>query len=90
MRASRSWTSAGDDRRGEKSRKLESAVTVGSDHHGDLDSLVAQSGDSPGPFAFDHGTPFEPQAKLGEKSDGLIERLHHDADVVHPLKVGFF
>jgi len=42
--------------------------------------------------------PYEPvrrdrdaiQAKLGEKSDGLIERFYRDADVIHPLKVRFF
>jgi hypothetical protein len=80
----------GDYRRGEKSRNLESAVAVGGDHHGDLDALCAQSGDTPGPFSFDHGSPFEPEAKLGEKSDGLIERFYRDADVIHPLKVRFF
>ncbi len=32
-------------------------------------------GDTPGPLSFDHASPFELQAKLGEKSDGLIERF---------------
>src|SRR5690606_3804568 len=54
---------------------------------GDLDALVAQPGDAPGPFSLDHGSPFELQAKLGEKSNDLIERLDHDAHVIHPLEV---
>ena len=62
----------GDYRRGEKSRKLKAAVAVGGDHHGDLDMLCAQSGDAPGPFSFDHASPFELQAKLGEKSDDPV------------------
>ena len=57
----------GDDGRGEKSRKLEPAVTVRRDHHGDLDVLIPQSGDAPGPLSFDGGSPFQCQAKLGEK-----------------------
>ena len=37
----------GDHRRREKSRELDSAVTVRRTHHGDLDALVAQPGDTP-------------------------------------------
>jgi hypothetical protein len=73
----------GDYRRGEKSRDLEPAVAIWGDHHGDLDALVAQSGDAPGPFSFDCVSPFELQAKLGEKRDGLIEGFYHDANIVH-------
>src|SRR5512135_3930583 len=76
----------GDCRRGEKARDLEPAVAVRGDHHGDLDALGAQSGDAPGPFAFDRGAPFELEAKLREKRDGGIEGFYHDADIVHPLK----
>jgi hypothetical protein len=36
----------GDDRRREKVRELEPAVAVRRSHHGDLDALVAQSGDA--------------------------------------------
>jgi hypothetical protein len=61
-------------------------VAVRGDHHGDLDALVAQSGDAPGPFSFDRSSPFELQAQLGEKRDGLIEGFYYDADIVHPLK----
>ena len=76
----------GDRRRRKKSRELEPAVAVRRPHHGDLDALVAQPSDAPGPLSFDHGSPLELEAQLGEKRDGDIERLHHDADVVHPLK----
>src|SRR5262249_44511596 len=57
----------GDHRRREKARELESAVAVRCAHHGDLDTLVAQSGDSPGPFSFDHGSPFELEAELAKE-----------------------
>jgi hypothetical protein len=73
----------GDYRWGKKSRNLESAVTVGSDHHGDLDALITQSSDASGPFSFNHGSPLKRQAKLGEKRDGVIEGFHRDADIVH-------
>ena len=57
----------GDDGRREESRKLEPTVAVGGDQHGDLDALGPQPGDAPGPLSFDHGSPFEFQAKLGEE-----------------------
>ena len=76
----------GDDGWGKESRKLEPTVTVWSDHHGDLDLLIPQSGDAPGPLAFDRASPFELEAELDEKRDRGVEGLHHDADVVHPLK----
>ncbi len=74
----------GDDGRGEETRELQAAVAVGRDHHGDLDALIAQSGDAPGPFAFDHGAPLNRQAKLGEEGDGVVEGFDDDADIVHP------
>ncbi|MND09034.1 hypothetical protein D3C83_320670 [compost metagenome] len=58
-------------------------MTVGRDHHGDLDALVAESGDASGPFSFDPGSSFELHPELGEEGDRLIEGFHHDADVVH-------
>src|SRR5215207_10125417 len=76
----------GDDGRGEESRKLEPTVAVWGDQHGDLDALGPQSGDAPGPVAFDRGSAFEFQAKLGEEGNGGIEGFYHDAYVVHPLK----
>ena len=76
----------GHDRRGEELRKLEPTVSVRGDQHSDLDVLIPQSGDAPGPFSFDRGSPFELQAKLDEEGDDGIERFYDDADVVHPLK----
>ncbi len=73
----------GDDRGAKKTRELEAAVAVGRDHHGDLDALIAQSGDASGPFPFNHGPPLEGQAELGEEGDGVIEGFHRDADIVH-------
>src|SRR5215510_2184958 len=60
-------------------------MTVGSDHHGDLDTLRTKSGDAPGPFSFDQGSPFQPEAKFGEELDGGIDVFHHDADVVRTV-----
>ena len=48
--------------------------------------MVAQSSDGPCPVSFDHGSPLELEAELGEKRDSGIKGFHHDADVVHPLK----
>jgi hypothetical protein len=62
--------------RGEKTRELEAAVAIGRDQHGDLDALITQSSDASGPFSFNHGSPLKRQAKLGEKSDGIIEGFH--------------
>src|SRR5690349_6259206 len=75
----------GDDGRAKESRKLEPTMTVWSNHHGDLDALLSQSGDAPSPLSFDGGSSFEFQTKLLEERDGIIERFHHDTDVVHPL-----
>ena len=51
---------------------------------GDLDAHVGQTGDAPRPVSVDRGSPFELEAELGKESDSRIERLHDDADVVHP------
>src|SRR5947209_4696057 len=74
----------GNDGRCEESRKLEPAVAVRRDHHGDLDALRLQARDAARPLPFDHRPPLEPQTQLGEERDGVIERLHDDANVVHP------
>jgi hypothetical protein len=76
----------GDHRRRDKSRELEPTVAVWRAHHGDLNALVAQSRDAPCPLAFYHGSPFELEAELSEKSESGIEGFHHDADVVHSCK----
>jgi hypothetical protein len=64
-------------------------VAIGRNHHSDLDSLVAQSGDAPGPFTLDQGSAFELQAKLFKKRDDLIERFDHDANIVHSAQFIF-
>jgi hypothetical protein len=76
----------GDDGRSKESRQLEPTMSVRGDQHGDLDALVPQTGDASGPFAFDHGSPLELQAELGEERDGGVEGFHDDAYVVHPLE----
>src|SRR5690606_1173828 len=58
-------------------------MTVGSDHHRDLDALRTKPGDAPSPFSFDQRSPFQPKAKLGEELNGGIDVFHHDADVIH-------
>ncbi len=75
----------GDDGRGEESRKLEPAMAVRGDEHGDLDVLIPQPGDAPSPLSLDGGSPFEFQAELDEEGYDGIEGFDDDADVVHPL-----
>ena len=75
-----------DGGRREKAGELEPAVTVGSAHHGNLDALIAQSGDTSGPFAFDRGPPFELEAELAEEVDRRSEVFDDDSDVVHPFE----
>src|SRR5690606_27813153 len=46
-----------DDRRPEEAGEFEPAVAVRRAHHGDLYMLVAQTGDTSGPLAFDFAPP---------------------------------
>ena len=55
----------GDYGRAEESRKLEPTVPVWGDQHGGLDALGLQSGDAPGPVAFDRGSAFDQVARNG-------------------------
>src|SRR4051812_49195324 len=73
-----------DRRRREKSGELEPAVAVRRTHHGDLDALVAQSGDAPCPLPFDRELPFELEAELAKELDHRREIVDDNADVVHP------
>jgi hypothetical protein len=71
-----------NDRWCKESRKLEPTVAVWNDQHGDLDALVFQSGDAPGPLSFDHGATFELDAEFGEECNGgdlttSSDRAHH-------------
>ena len=62
------------------------AVTVGSAHHGNLDALIAQSGDTSGPFSFDRGPPFELEAELAKEINRPSEVIDDDSYVVHPFE----
>jgi hypothetical protein len=74
----------GDGRRRAKVGKLDSAVAIGRAHHGNLDPLIGQSGNTSGPFFIDGGPPFEIEAKLAEEVDRLFEVIDDDPYVVHP------
>ena len=77
----------GDRRRRKKARELDLAVAVRHTHHGDLDALVAQSSDAPFTSLLPRWiAPSRSRPQPGEKGDGGINPLHHDADVVHPSK----
>jgi hypothetical protein len=76
-----------DGSRGEKPRKLEPAVAIGGDHHGNFYTLIAQASNAASPFSFDHGTPFQFQAQLREKRDRVIEGFYHDPDIVHSNQI---
>jgi integrase len=73
-----------DNVRREKVREFEPAVAVRRAHHGDLDALVAEAGDTPCPLPFDVGSPFEFEAEFAEELDRAGEVLDDDADIVHP------
>ena len=75
-----------DYRRGEKTRELEAAVAVGSDHHGDLGALITQSSDASGPFSFDRGPPFELEAELAKEINRPSEVIDDDSYVVHSFE----
>src|SRR5581483_9619506 len=72
-------------RRHEKSRELEAPVAVGRAHHGNLDALIAQSGDTSGPFSFERGPPFQIEAELAKEIDRRVEVFDDDSDVVQPF-----
>src|SRR5262245_44223282 len=59
----------GDHRRREKPRDFEPAVAVRRAHHGDLDALVAQSGDTTSPLSFDRGSTLKFEAELAKERD---------------------
>jgi hypothetical protein len=74
-----------DDRRREKAGELEPAVTVRCAHHGNLDTLIAQPSDAPGPFSFDRSPPFELEAEFAKEINRSSEVFDDDSYVVHPL-----
>jgi hypothetical protein len=48
--------------------------------------LIAQSGDTSGPFPFDRGPPFKLEAELAKEINRLFEVIDDDPYVVHPLE----
>jgi len=72
-----------DHRRREEPGELEPAVAVRRPHHRNLDALIAQSGDTSGPFSFDGGPPLELETELAKEINGRSEVLHDDSYVVH-------
>jgi hypothetical protein len=48
-------------------------MTIGCNHHSNFNLLVSQPGYAAGPFTFYGATPFEGEAKFGEKCNGLVE-----------------
>jgi hypothetical protein len=75
-----------DDRRREEAGELKPAVAVRCAHHGNLDTLIAQSSDTSGPFSFDRGPPFELKAELAKEINRPFEVIDDDSYVVHPFE----
>src|SRR4051794_27709612 len=76
----------GDYGRLQKARELEPTVTVRGAHHGDLDALVAQPGNTPCPLSFHCGLPLELEAELAKERDRRREVFDDDSDIVHPFE----
>ena len=55
-------------------------------HHGNLDTLIAEAGDTSGPFSFDRGPPFELKTELTKEIDRRAEVLDDDSHIVHPFE----
>ena len=55
-------------------------------HHGNLDALIAQYGDTSGPFSFDRGPRFELEADLAKEINRRCEVIDDDSYVVHPFQ----
>ncbi|CAK7261668.1 protein of unknown function (plasmid) [Shinella sp. WSC3-e] len=70
----------------EEAGEFEPAVAVGRPHHGDLDMLVAETSDAPGPLALDHRPSFQFKAEFEKEIDHGIEVFDHDPDIVHSLQ----
>ena len=75
----------GDDRWRDKAGEFEPAVAVRRPHHGNLDALVAQSGDTSRPFSFDGVPALEFEAEFAKEINRRCEVVDDDADVVHSL-----
>ncbi len=76
----------GDGRRRKEAGEFEPTMAVGCAHHGNLNSLVAQTSNTSGPFSFDSGPPFELEAQLAKKINRTPEVIDDDSYVVHPFE----
>jgi hypothetical protein len=65
---------------------LEAPVAVRRAHHGNFDTLIAQSCDTSGPFSFNHGPAFEFETELAKEINRRCQVIDHDSYVVHPFK----
>jgi hypothetical protein len=74
-----------DDRRCEEAGKFEPAVTVRRAHHCNLNVLIAQSRDTPGPFSFNSSPTFKIEAELAKEIDRRFEVIDDDSYIVHPF-----
>jgi hypothetical protein len=61
-------------------------VAVRRAHHGNLDTLIAQSSDSSRPFSFDRGAPFKLKAELAKEINRPSEVIDDDSYIVHPFE----
>ena len=55
-------------------------------HHGNLDALIAQSGDTSCPFSFDRGPPFKLKAEFAKEISRPSKVIDDDSYVVHPFE----
>ncbi|MBB3320299.1 hypothetical protein FHT76_008009 [Rhizobium sp. BK176] len=61
-------------------------MTIRRAHHSDLDTLIAQSGDTSSPLSFDRGPPLEFETKIVKEINRRFEILYDDSYIVHPLE----
>nr|WP_256327626.1 hypothetical protein [Nitrosospira sp. Nl5] len=66
--------------------ELKPPVAIRRAHHCNLDALIAQSSDTPGPFAFNRGPTFEFEAELTKEINRLSEVIDDDPYVIHPFE----
>ncbi len=75
-----------DDTGREEAGEFEPAMAIRRAHHGNLDMLIAEPGDTPGPFSFDRRPPFEREAEFGKEIDRHAEIFDDDSYIVHSLE----
>jgi hypothetical protein len=61
-------------------------VAVWRAHHGDLDTLIAQSCDTSRPFSFDRGPTLELEAELSKEINCPLEVIDDNSYIVHPFE----